>query len=164
MVSRGRRPITLGASHFGSRSGWHLRCGHLRCGGFTLLELIIVIAVIGILATIAMPALKNTPRRAAEAVLKSDLRVMREVLNEYKADKGNYPAELEELVTEGYLETIPVDPITKSAKTWVPIYEPFDPENPPAESELPEGGTPGIIDVRSGSTALSLDGTPYYMW
>ncbi|MGH9464581.1 MAG: type II secretion system protein [Thermoanaerobaculia bacterium] len=135
-----------------------------RSPGFTLLELIIVIAVIGILATIALPALKNVPRRAAEAVLKTDLRVMREVLNEYKADKGHYPVALEELVSEGYLATIPVDPITKSASTWVPLFEPFDPENPPAESELPDGATPGVFDVRSGSTALSLDGTPYYLW
>ncbi len=135
-----------------------------RAPGFTLLELIIVIAVIGILATIALPALKNVPRRAAEAVLKTDLRVMREVINEYKADKGHYPSALDELINEGYLETIPVDPITKSAATWVPLFEPIDPENPPAESELPEGATPGIFDVRSGSTHLSLDGTPYYMW
>lgn len=132
--------------------------------GFTLLELIIVIAVIGILATIAVPALINTPRRAAEAVLKTDLRVLREVINEYKADKGHYPPALEDLLAEGYLGTMPVDPITKSAQTWVPIFEPYDPENPPAETELPEGGAPGILDVRSGSTALSLDGVPYYMW
>jgi prepilin-type N-terminal cleavage/methylation domain-containing protein len=132
--------------------------------GFTLLELIVVIAVIGILAAIAMPAMKNVPRRANESVLKTNLRTMRDVIDQFLGDKGHYPPSLEALVDEGYLRAIPIDPITKSSDTWVVIYEEEDPDNPPAETEVPEGGEPGIIDVRSGSTATALDGTPYSEW
>ncbi len=135
-----------------------------RRAGFTLLELIVVIAVIGILATIALPALRNVPRRAAEAVLKTDLRAMRDVIDQYYADKGNYPPSLEALVEAGYLRAIPVDPITKDAGTWQVVYEELDPDALPAETDLPEGGAPGIVDVHSGSPALSLDGTPYSEW
>lgn len=132
--------------------------------GFTLLELIIVVAIIGILASIAMPALKDMPRRASESVLKTNLRTLREVIDQYYGDKGHYPETLEALVEERYLRAVPIDPITKSADTWQLVYEEIDPESAPAETDVPEGGGPGIIDVKSGSAALSLAGTPYAEW
>lgn len=135
-----------------------------RGSGFTLLELIIVVAIVGILATMAMPALKNVPRRAAESVLKSDLRTFRDVIDQFHADQGHYPPTLASLVDEGYLRSIPMDPITKRTDTWVEIYDEIDPEVVPAETDLPEDGQPGIVDVRSGSTILSVAGTPYYEW
>ncbi len=132
--------------------------------GFTLLELIIVVAIIGILASIAMPALKDMPRRASESVLKTNLRTLREVIDQYYGDKGHYPETLEALVEERYLRAVPIDPITKSADTWQLVYEELDPESTPAETDVPEGGGPGIIDVKSGSAALSLAGSPYAEW
>lgn len=131
--------------------------------GFTLLELIIVIAVIGILATIAMPALRQVPRRANEAVLKTNLRATRDVIDQYHGDRGTYPPSLEELVTKGYLRKLPVDPITRRNDTWVLVLEEIDPDAQPAETEQGEEG-PGIIDIRSGSPLTSLDGTPYADW
>ena len=105
-------------------------------GGFTLIELIVVIAIIGILATIALPALKQVPRRATEAVLKNDLRAMRDVIDQFYADNGHYPPGLESLVEKGYLRKIPIDPITKSADTWELVLEEIDPEEQPAETDL----------------------------
>ncbi len=132
--------------------------------GFTLMELIIVIAVIGILATIALPALKDVPRRAAESVLKSNLHTFRDVIDQYHGDKGHYPPTLDALVEAGYLRAIPRDPMTKSTETWQTVYEEFDYEELPAETDLPEDLQPGIIDVRSGSELVSLDGSPYNQW
>ncbi|HKV12527.1 MAG TPA: type II secretion system protein [Thermoanaerobaculia bacterium] len=131
--------------------------------GFTLLELIVVIAIVGILATIAMPAMKDVPRRANEAVLKTNLHTLRDVIDQHYGDKGKYPTSLQSLVDTGYLRKIPMDPITKSSDTWIPVYEEINPDSPPAETES-EDGQPGIVDVRSGSAAISLDGTPYSEW
>jgi general secretion pathway protein G len=132
--------------------------------GFTLLELIIVMAIIGILATMAMPMLKNTPTEANEAVLRTNLHSIRDVLDQYHGDKGHYPPTLETLVEAGYFRDVPKDPITKSRETWVLIYEEIDPDAEPAETDLPEGGEPGIFDVRSGSERAALDGSLYSEW
>jgi len=134
----------------------------MRERGFTLLELIIVIAIVGILATIAMPALKDVPRRANEAVLKTNLHTLRDVIDQYYGDKGKYPTSLQQLVELGYLRKVPMDPITKRSDTWV-----FDYEQTNADSLPPETGTtdtPGITDVHSGSPLISLDGVPYREW
>jgi general secretion pathway protein G len=134
-----------------------------RESGFTLLELIIVIAIVGILAAIAMPKMKDIPRRASEAVLKTDLHTLRDSIDQHYGDKGRYPASLEALVEGGYLRAIPIDPITKRSDTWVVTYEEIDPDSPPPESDSAEG-QPGVIDVHSGSRNLSLSGTPYAEW
>jgi general secretion pathway protein G len=133
-----------------------------RCQGFTLLELIVVISIIGILATIILPAMRDVPRRAQEAALKTDLRTMRDMLDQHLGDKGRYPPSLETLVEAGYLRSIPVDPITKSKETWVVEYEESGGEEPAGETDLSE--EPGVINVRSGSDRLALDGTPYNTW
>jgi len=131
----------------------------LSSAGFTLLELLVVMTIIGILAAIAVPALKNSPQRAREATLKEDLFAMRSVIDQYHGDKGNYPADLATLVTDGYLRKIPVDPMTKSADTWVLAYEEASTDQP-----ADQPATPGIVDIHSGSSDKALDGTLYKDW
>ena len=126
-----------------------------RISGFTLVELLVVMAIIGILTAIAVPQLAKTPVRAREAALKENLYTFRTCIDQYFADKGHYPESLQALVTERYFRKIPVDPFTKSADTWEATME------EPDASETSADRQPGIIDVRSGSKAIALDGTPY---
>jgi len=126
-----------------------------RSAGFTLLEMIAVVAIIGILVGIALPNYKTAILQSKEAVLKEDLFRFRDVIDQYYADKGKYPPSLDALVDEGYLRKIPPDPIT-GAPDWEAVSADQDPDNP-AEA-------PGIYDVKSASTAPSQSGTPYNEW
>ena len=132
--------------------------------GFTLLELLVVMTIIGILAAIAVPALKNSPQKGREAALREDLFTFRESLDEFHGDKGHYPPDLKTLVSEGYLRKIPIDPITKSADTWQTVLEPAPEDEGSVEGSSEEPPAPGIIDVHSGSKAKALDGTTYDTW
>ncbi|KAA0255908.1 prepilin-type N-terminal cleavage/methylation domain-containing protein [Acidobacteria bacterium ACD] len=129
-----------------------------RARGYTLLELLVVMAVLGILAAVAVPQLLKTPIRAREAALKENLFTFRSMIDQYYADKGNYPDSLETLVTDGYIRKVPVDPFTKSSETWQLTYAEADDE------EGAEEAAPGIVDVHSGSTETALDGTAYSSW
>ncbi len=124
--------------------------------GFTLIELLIVITIIGILISIAVPQYRTSVKKSREAVLKENLFLLRKTIHEYYIDKKKYPTSLEDLVKEGYLREIPIDPITKSRTTWIVIREePEEGQEYLYEEEL------GIIDVKSGAKGKSLDGTPY---
>jgi general secretion pathway protein G len=130
--------------------------------GFTLLELLVVMTIIGILAAIAVPALRDSPQRAREAALREDLFTMRSVIDQYHGDKGSYPPDLQTLVTAGYIRKIPTDPVTKSADSWVVAMEEVPPAAEGAPAEPP--ANPGITDVHSGSNEKALDGTLYKDW
>jgi general secretion pathway protein G len=127
-----------------------------RDGGFTLIELMVVISLIILLAGLALNNYTSSVQRAREAVLKEDLFRMRDAIDQYYADKNKYPATLDELVSDKYLRSVPVDPITQSAETWQTIMSEPDPLNPTAQ--------PGIYDVKSGSDGTALDGTRYSDW
>ena len=124
--------------------------------GFTLLELMVVMALIVVIAGMAMASYRNSVTLAQEAVLREDLFRMRDAIDQYYADKNKYPSTLEALVTDGYLRAIPDDPFTKSNTTWQEIPAEPDVNNPSAEL--------GVYNVKSGSDKLSMQGTPYSEW
>jgi general secretion pathway protein G len=124
-----------------------------RQGGFTLVELLVVLAIISILASMAVVQYRNSIQLANEAVLTTNLVRMRDAIDQYYADKGKYPASLDVLVTDHYLRKIPEDPFTKSSDTWQTIPAEPDPANPSAE--------PGIYDVKSGAPGQALDGRSF---
>lgn len=124
--------------------------------GYTLIELMIVLTIISILVTIALPIANAAILRAKEAVLKSNLSTLRSLIDQYTADKLKAPQSLDDLVTAGYLRAVPKDPITGSSETWQTVTE--------EATILPEQTETGIYDVHSGSSAISTEGTPYNSW
>jgi general secretion pathway protein G len=124
--------------------------------GFTLLELMIVMVVIGLLAAIAIPSYIRNIRAANEAVLKADLHTMRTAIDSYTVDKQKAPQSLEDLVQSGYLKFMPVDPMTKRSDTWMTVQEDTLMSLDQTES--------GINDVHSGAQQTALDGTSYNTW
>lgn len=131
--------------------------GRLRSSrGFTILELMVVMTIVVTLATIAMVQYRQSVQLAREAVLKDDLFKLRDAIDQYYADKNQYPPSLDDLVSAGYIRAMPKDPITNSTSTWQAV---------PAE---PEAGnpsiTPGVYDVKSGAEQQAMDGTRYSDW
>lgn len=119
-----------------------------RARGFTLIELLVVLAIIAMLVTLALPRYFHSVERSKEATLREDLNVMRDAIDKFAGDKGHYPDSLDELVAQGYLRRVPVDPITDSAQTWV--IEP-----------APDSTQAGVYDVHSGAEGTTLDGTEF---
>ena len=125
------------------------RGGARGANGFTLLELMIVVSIIGILTTLAVPSYQSSVVKAKEAALRQDLSTLRDVLDQHKADQGKYPPSLSALVSTGYLRGIPKDPFTGVATTWQEISDPL------------EGG---VVDIFSGAEFVGTNGTPYNRW
>ena len=124
----------------------------MKARGFTLLEMLVVLMVVALLASIAAPVVTKTVDRAREATLKEDLFVMRKALDDYLADHGYYPESLDALVEERYLRTIPPDPITERPDSWT------------ATETQDESGRSGIVDLHSGAEGVGSNGLPYSEW
>jgi general secretion pathway protein G len=124
--------------------------------GFTMIELMVVMFLISVLAAMGMAQYRNSVTYSRESVLKEDLFRMRDAIDQYFADKGQYPSTLDALVSDGYVRKIPDDPFTHSSTSWQTIPAEPDPNNPTAEA--------GVYDVKSGSDATAIDGTKYADW
>ena len=123
--------------------------------GYTLIELMIVVAIVGILVSLALPNFQQSAMKAKETALKQNLFTMRSVLDQYYADRGDYPESLETLVESQYLRSIPIDPFTKSSTTWTEIFE---------DQQEGDDSPAGVFDIKSGSDGIAADGTPYKDW
>ena len=124
--------------------------------GFTMIELLVVVSLIVILATMGLTQYRASVIHAREATLKEDLFRMRDAIDQYYADKGKYPATLDALVSDGYVRKLPEDPFTHNSTSWQAVPAEPDPNNPAAEA--------GVFDVKSGSDETALDGTRYSEW
>ena len=121
--------------------------------GWTLIELVVVMAIITVLAGIATIGATNAVKNSKEATLREDLFRMRDAIDQYYADKGKYPSDLQALVSDHYMREVPVDPISQSRDTWQTVPAEPDPQNPSAD--------PGIFNVKSGAEGVSLMGQAY---
>jgi general secretion pathway protein G len=137
------------------RSG-NVKSGLRRARGFTFVELMVVLTIMVILITMAIPIYNKTIIRSKEAVLHTNLTTLRTVIDNYTYDKMKAPQSLQDLVHEGYLRTVPYDPMTSSNESWKTIME--DP------GQSVDQNNPGLWDVKSGSDKMSLEGTPYSDW
>ena len=124
--------------------------------GFTLVELMIVMAIIGVLAMVAVPSYISAIKHAKEAVLKEDLHTLRAAIDSYTMDKQKAPQSLDDLIQDGYLKSIPEDPMTKSTTTWVT-------DTSDSMHSLDQTD-PGIDDIHSGADDTGADGQPYNTW
>jgi general secretion pathway protein G len=145
---RGSVPASYGTNRLPTRDR--------RQFGFTLIELMIVMAIIAVLMAVALPIYNRSIIRSKESVLKNNLFTLRTVIDEYTYDKQKAPQTLQDLVSDGYLRQVPMDPITGNAESWRLIME--DSTNTVSQTQ------PGIFDVRSGAEGTSLEGTPYSEW
>ncbi len=121
--------------------------------GWTLIELVIVMAIITVLASLATVGARNAVLLSKEATLKEDLFRMRDAIDQYYADKGKYPSDLSALVTDQYMREVPVDPFSNTRDSWQTVPAEPDPANPTAD--------PGIFNVKSGAEGTSLQGQAY---
>ena len=149
------------------RSSFIVHRSFNRQAGFTLIELIVVVTIIGILAAVAVSNVRFAQQKAREAALRDDLFEMRKAIDNYYADKQKYPDSLNALVSDKYLRRIPSDPVTMHAD-WVEVQQTVDPNDPTAvdtsSSDSSSLATPGIIDVHSNAPGNGLDGTPFKDW
>jgi len=143
----------------------------MRNAGFTLIELMIVVSIIGILASISVPNYQRGVIRAREAVLKDTLYTFRKAIDEFYADNGKYPDALGDLSAKGYIREIPMDPFTKKKDSWITVAPADVPSTegseervvtPPDTSAAAEAGS--VYDVHSGSDLIGLNGVPYNEW
>jgi len=125
--------------------------------GFTLLELMVVMIIIGVLAAIAIPSYLTQIKRAKEAVLREDLHVMRQAIDQYTVDKQKAPQSLDDLVQSGYMKALPTDPLTNRADTWVT-------EQSDSYSSVDQTESGGMNNVRSGAGGVATDGSIYSSW